>query len=75
MILINRNQQKYYQNGLDSTNIRLTNIKLEEEIEDMIDKFDAEMFRLHTEIEELRVIYETEKLELEQARQLLGPML
>lgn len=41
----------------------------------MIDKFDAEMFRLHTEIEELRVIYETEKLELEQARQLLGPML
>ncbi len=44
---------------------------MEEEIEKMISQFDSEMFRLHNEINEIGAIYETEKLELAQARELL----
>ena len=50
---------------------RHTNIKLEEEIEKMISEFDAEMFRLHNDINRIGAIYETEKVELAQDRELL----
>jgi len=50
---------------------RHTNIKLEEEIEKMISEFDSEMFRLHNDIDDIGASYETEKVELAQARELL----
>ena len=37
----------------------------------MISEFDSEMFRLHNDIAQISAIYETEKLELTQARELL----
>ena len=52
-------------------NRRHNNIQLEEEIEKMICEFDGIMFQLHNEIDQLRAVYETEKLELGQARHLL----
>jgi hypothetical protein len=37
----------------------------------MISEFDSEMFRLHNDIAEISAIYETEKIELTRAREML----
>jgi hypothetical protein len=37
----------------------------------MISEFDSEMFRLHNDIDDIGASYETEKVELAQARELL----
>ncbi len=53
------------------TELRHQNIKLENEIADMISRFDESMFDKHHEIDNISVEYAQEKVELLKARVLL----